>query len=748
MRSPHYLLSIPATLIAVALGLAACSDEPTANGLASRQGAVPINLELSSLSAATGQRVAVAVRVDAAEGRVAGIQGALKFDATRLRYVGQSPAGSAVTIANHRGAERGELRFTSFSTNGISGQVALFVFEARGAGYSAALEYRHELAASTGARATRLGARVNAFVTRNASLAIPSDARFLSVADWSAMLGGGEQSTAVALRPGEYRENLRYGDVNYDNAIGLADYLGVANAVVGNNEIIVGTDGPAIDVDLVIAGNVAPAEAGLPCGTDLAGARNLDLFDYLAIANEAVGNNPPCAGDIIPGRAPRPTTIQSIAGADLIVGDVAGEVLTLTNDRIWQLEGTLDVRDGGSLIIQPGTIVQGNTAASATQAIFVQRGGQIFANGTQNQPVVFTCTAVPKFKGCWGGIFIAGRDSVNLGEAALGNSPDGCAQRQGEGNGPIYGGCNRNDNSGVIRYSIIEYGGKVVGANNELNGLTLGGVGSGTTIEYVQIRGGTDDGIEFFGGSVNVKYLVLTGNDDDGFDISFGYRGDAQFVVIQTDAGNATGTPDSKAIEADGNEPAPGAVLVPRTSPRLFNFTIVGNLATTQPAAIHLRRATGPSINNFLVIGHPIGLDIDDPLTCDAFGGTPPTIRSTTFIDVANLGNDDASDPTGGACPTPANPAEGEEAFINAEASNRTRSGVGSVLIDALNTDLPDWRMRLVGALPAEGGVVTPPAGSIFSTVAYRGAVPPAGTAGTIPWYAGWTRGFQGPTTP
>lgn len=750
MKSSCFLTRVPAAVVAVAIGVAACSDEPAATAPSLRT-AVPVQLELSSSTAAPGERVAVAVRVD---GTLGGLQGKLRFDPARLRYIGQVPDGNAIALVNHGRAEDGLLRFGSFHQRGITDRVAHFVFEVRGAGYTDRLAYDHEVAASTGARASRVAVDVAQFPTVNWAFVARDDARRMTVDDWAALLEAGASRPPVAARPGEYRLNLRYGDVDYDGSIGLFDYLAVANTSVGNDQLIVGTDGPpaAADKDLVIAGNVAPAGTGT-CGLEADGGRVLDLFDYLAVANEAVGTDEPCAGNVIPGRGPLPTTVQSVSASstpDLIVG--SGEAVTFTNDRIWQLEGVLRVQDGGVLTVQPGTRVQGNSASAETPAIFVERGGRIEAGGTLEQPIVFTCTAEPKTKGCWGGIFIAGRSSVNLDDplapryAGAMTCDPGVANnaRFGEGGAPAYGGCVRGDNSGTIRYAIIEYGGRIVTANNELNGLTLSGVGSGTTIQYVQIHAGSDDGLEFFGGSVNVKYLVLTGNDDDQFDLSFGWNGDAQFVVSQADRGG--GNLDSKAIEADNAEP--GSLATPRTSPRLFNFTLIGNLAVGQPAAIHLRRGNGLSLNNSLVIGYPVGLDIDDAFTCDNTVPSAPAIRSTTFIDVPDLGNGDAADPENtGVCPA-GSTTEMEEAFLAAQLGHRTRTGVADVLVDALNTNLPDWRMRLVLGQPAEGGVQPIPSGSIFSPANYRGAVAPVGSGGAIPWYSGWTRPFQSATEP
>jgi hypothetical protein len=736
-----------ALVLAAAVGLSACSDEPTTlgGGLTDR---AAISLSVSSGAAAAGARVAVAVDLDAAPGRAGGFQGTLSFDPARMRYVGQSPVGDVVTMANASDAAAGSVRFVSFNPAGVSGRAALFVFEVAAANYAQSLRYDHQIAATAGADLEKLPVTVRREVAIDGSLSVPADARALSVADWNALLGGTGTTSPVALRPGEYRLNLEYGDVNFDNLLNLTDYLFAANASVGNQSLIVGTDGPAVDLDLVIAANVFPDNGGGACGTEVDGTRAIDLFDLLVIANEVVGTDAACVGDVIPGRGPLPTTRQSItaiSSPDLTIG--VGEVVTLTNDRIWQIEGILRVQDGGRLNIEAGTRVEGLTEAGETQAIFVERGGQMFAEGTQNQPIVMTCTAATKFKGCWGGVAVTGRGTVNLGDGTLGQSPDGgCNQRRLEGNGPLYGGCNPDDNSGVIRYTVIEYGGRVIGADNELNGLTLGGVGRGTTIEYVQIHAGTDDGIEFFGGEVNTRYLVLTGNDDDGFDVSFGYTGENQFVIAQNDFGNPGG--DSKAIEADGNEPAPGAILTPRTAPQLYNFTMIGNLSqqTGSNAAMHLRRGVGLTLANSLVAGYGIGLDIDDPLTCDGFGTGPVRIINTTFIDIADLGNSDSGDP---ACVAGGSTTEGEEDFINAEATNRVRTGLASVLIDATNTDLPDWRMLLVGGLPAEAGTAAPPAGSTFIvSTNYRGAVAPAASAGTIPWYSGWTRPFQSATTP
>ena len=750
MQLNRSLSTLTALLATASLGLTACSSEPTALARRSLDEAA-VMLELSSASTPAGARVGVAVRLDAAT-KVAGIQGTLRFDPSRLVYVGQS-ATKATAIVGAQHAARGELRFTSFDLDGLDGRVALLVFEVKGGGYAQGLGYEHYKASTNdnGLRSVKVAVMPTSV---NATVPVAADARAFRIEDVKASLVAAGADRSIALRPGDLGTlNLKFGDINYDATVGLDDYLGIAFAAVGLDEIIVGTDGPARDVDLVIAGNIFPnnGSVGAPaCGTAVDGSRVLDLDDYLGIAFFAVGlPTEPCIGQVIPGRGAATALRDTLAGAELIVST---GVLTLTNDRVWQIDGQLRIQDGADLVIQPGTRIEGNSNVTAA-AVFIERGGQIFSNGTVYRPITFTCTAAVKTKACWGGVFVSGRGTVNLGDAlAPGGaaSPDGgCPQRGGEGGGPVYGGCNPADNSGSIIYTVIEYAGFLLNPNNELNCLTMGGVGSGTTIHHVQCHAGSDDGFEFFGGNVSTSYLVSTGNDDDGFDVSFGLTGDHQFVIVQSDVG-ATNN-DSKAIEADGYEGTIGAFNLPRTSPRLWNFTIVGNLtARTQNAAVHLRRGSGLKLRNSVIAGYEIGVDIDDALTCDdTYGDGRVQIANTTFLEVPNLGQNDASDPLG--CTTAGGSAtEMEEEFTRDAARNNVEivgTGLGSIvgtyLVDAYNTDLPDWRMRTSGVNPILGNTA---AGAPVSTN-YRGAVA-AGLGGNIPWYSGWTRRFQTATAP
>lgn len=745
---------------AVVVGMTACSDEPTSLRLPA--GSAAVSLELSSDDVPVGSRVGVAVRVRAAATpNVVGIQGALRFDPARLEFVGQSE-GTATAIINPEQAASGTLPFTSFDLGGLEGQVAHLVFEVRGAGYAGALKYDHYKASAYEGGLRRATIRVEP-TDVDVGVPVRSDARVFGFNDWKATMIAAGEERSVSLRPGDLGTlNLQFGDVDYNGAIGLDDYLAVAFVAVGLDEMIVGTDGPARDVDLVMAGNVAPnnGTVGAPaCGTNGDGSRVLDLDDYLGIAFFAVSlPTEPCIGAVIPGRGPQPNPVsdRQIIGAattpDLIVG--SGETLTLTKDKIWQLNGVLRVQSGGVLNIEAGTEVQGNSAMNPT-AIQIERGGQIFANGTQYEPIVLTCTGsdgvggdAGKSSGCWSGLWISGRGTVNRGTEL---SPDGgCPANIGEAGlvGSNYGGCNPADNSGSLSYMVIEFAGFVVAANRELNCLTLAAVGSATQVHHIQCHGGLDDGVEFFGGSVSTHHMLLTANNDDGFDCSFGVASEHQFYIIQHDAGDAAN--DSKAIECDGNEPAPGTEDLPRTSPRLFNFTIIGNLTTTtQAASMHIRRGAGLRLYNSVIAGWNTGLDLDDPFTCSGFGDGNPQILHTTFIEVAVIGNTDGSDPVCGGFANENDFLIGQAGYQSIPGARGTQ--IATYFNDAYNTNLPDWRMKTdLGGNPLLGNTIAPGAVGATAFVQatnYRGAVP-AGLGGGIPWYSGWTRPWRGAITP
>ncbi len=762
--------SIPklAALVAVsALGLAACSDQDPATAARPSLKEVPLTVEVSSANAPAGSKIAVALKLDVTPGTTGGIQGALEFDPSRLRYVGQSAQGSAISIVNAKEATTGRMRFTAFNPTGVSGRVALFVFEARSNDYMNSLRYVHQVAASAGANTHPMTAKVMGTIV-NGGLPVPTDATIMTVADWAARINpSGTKNPAVSAGPGEYRLNLLYGDVDFDGAVGLGDYLAVANAAVGNDQIIIGTNGPTVDVDLVIAGNVSPTNVAGACGTETNGSRTLDLNDFLAIANKAVGNAETCAGNVIPGRGPLATNVVAITGGttlDSVSGVLAcpGGTVNWTKNNIYRLDNVVRVKTC-VLNIEAGTTIQGNSLLQPS-SLYVYRGAQIFAVGTQNEPVVFTCTAAVKTAGCWGGLWISGRARINTGSALSGTdgetgpSPDGgCNQQKAEaGAAPGFGGCNDADNSGRLSYVRVEYGGFVVQPNRELNNLTLSAIGSGTIIDHVQAHGGLDDAIEFFGGRVNTNYMVATANNDDGEDTDWGADGTHQFWIIANDGGNSANNDDSRAFESDNAGSSSQAL--PRTAPKNYNFTVTGfnvTLDANSIAAIMVRRGSGLQLYNSLIEGYARGISIRDNFTCSGFGSGDPVVQNTTFLDVASLGSpsDDASGPATACAPGTGTGSAMEASFLSNSTGYRARNtaagvlGINQVLFAARDNLLPDFRMRGVGTTttPQEAGTSTVPAGLVQTT--YRGAVGVLSN-GEIPWYAGWTRGWSSPTTP
>jgi len=238
---------------------------------------------------------------------------------------------------------------------------------------------------------------------------------------------------------------------------------------------------------------------------------------------------------------------------------------TWTSDKIYELGGRITVANGATLTIEPGTIIKGQagTGPNAT-ALLVARGSKLIAEGTEDAPIIFTSVADeisiedvevgvfsspnldPTVNGLWGGVIILGNAPISASSEV-----DGVSQTQIEGiptsdpNG-LYGGNNPTDNSGVLRYVSIRHGGANIGSGNEINGLTLGGVGSGTVIDNIEVVSNQDDGIEFFGGTVNATNIVVWNVGDDAIDTDQGWSGTLDnFVII---------TPTGHCFELDGPE--------------------------------------------------------------------------------------------------------------------------------------------------------------------------------------------------
>lgn len=282
-----------------------------------------------------------------------------------------------------------------------------------------------------------------------------------------------------------------------------------------------------------------------------------------------------------------------------LTGPVTGD-LALSADNDYLMKGLIFVEAPATLTIPPGTRLLGDKASMAT--LVIKPGAKIIAEGTECEPIVFTSQAPPgdRAAGDWGGVIVLGNAPINV--------PGGTAQVEGILGG-TYGGANPADTSGRIRYVRIEYSGILLSPDNEVNGLTLAGVGSGTEIDYVQVRHTLDDCFEFFGGTVNAKHLVCTYNQDDGFDWDFGYGGKLQFLALQQDPNVAD---DTNGFEGDND--AAGSLNAPVSEPTIYNATLCGKNVDVdkQQYGMLLRRSTRAHLKNVIATGFEAGIDIRD----------------------------------------------------------------------------------------------------------------------------------------
>jgi len=301
---------------------------------------------------------------------------------------------------------------------------------------------------------------------------------------------------------------------------------------------------------------------------------------------------------------------------------------TWTKNNVYLLQGLVFVDSGVTLTIEAGTVVRGD-ASTIISTLIIQRNAKLIANGTPCNPIVFTSSkaAGSRVKGDWGGIVILGKGLNNLGTEV---------PVEGIGNTNVrgrHGGNVPNDNSGSLTYARVEFAGYQIAVDNELNGITFGSVGSGTTIDYVQTSFGFDDAFEWFGGSVNCKHLVSYRNLDDDFDTDNGYSGTVQFALgIKDPAISDNGTSTSEGWESDNNGSSP-YTLTPKTSGKFYNVTQIGAFrcgsnagGITQPSAIYfrrgarLRRNTELKIYNSILMNNWRGLIMDADVLANGQG--------------------------------------------------------------------------------------------------------------------------------
>lgn len=339
---------------------------------------------------------------------------------------------------------------------------------------------------------------------------------------------------------------------------------------------------------------------------------------------------------------PAPTDLTTLDGtaAALPVPGVKNITTTLTLDatKTYLLKGLVVVRSGGKLVIPAGTIIRAQADLSVTPknyaSIVVERGGQIEVLGTAASPVVITSAKATgaRDRGDWGGLVIAGRSNHNLLDGTTNNNIqlEGFNTISFDANLARIGGTIPNDNSGIVRYLRIEFGGLAFEANREVNGLTLGAVGAATEINHVQVSFGGDDAFEWFGGTVNSSYLIAYKTTDDDFDTDNGYSGKSQFGIGVKDTAYydlsyaaSTGSSTSEGFESD-NEATGTASVKPYTNGIFSNYTMLGPVAvggtyaslnSTSRAAFRrgarIRRNSSLRIANSIFMGYRNFLLID-----------------------------------------------------------------------------------------------------------------------------------------
>jgi len=391
-----------------------------------------------------------------------------------------------------------------------------------------------------------------------------------------------------------------------------------------------------------------------------------------------------------------------------------------TADKTYVLETVVFVEPGSSLTITAGTQIFGQQGS----ALVVQSGGTLRSNGTAAAPVVFSSAAEigRRAAGDWGGVALLGEAPTNDSNPVL----EGIVQQDRA----RFGGDEPTSSCGVLSYTRIEFAGFPIEADNELNGLTLGGCGSGTLVRFVQVHFGLDDGVEVFGGTVNFDHIVVTRAQDDSLDWDLGWTGAAQFLAIQQDAGGDNG------IEGSSNADEPDSE--PRTSPTLWNMTLVGADVTASQRAMTLKEGTAGSINNTIMLGHPIeAVDILDADTAAQLMAGNLAFENVLLYDIGVGGMNYFPDDE--AVDADEEPDElNERTFFEQQLADRPESltlGVNPGLVGPNNVAQPGWVPQGNEVIDAGRRPDERPFDGFDEAAEYVGAFEP----GVMPWTEGWT---------
>ncbi|HUP45416.1 MAG TPA: hypothetical protein VM779_07870 [Thermoanaerobaculia bacterium] len=410
-----------------------------------------------------------------------------------------------------------------------------------------------------------------------------------------------------------YRENRSTGERRYYN-IAAGDLLpaGESRDLFSISSEPVRVVVPQVS-DFVLFGTAAdPANSwgvnGALGGSITVPAGQTGLYQYVLEIRDAAGQR----------ALARSNAMYSYIEESVPVSGTIGTNTTWTANKRYVLSDFVGVAPPATLTIEPGTVIYGgNTRAT----LFIQRGAKIMANGTNRRPIIFTSAQTVGSRGQtdWGSIVLMGGAPVNdtrgglAGESYLEGLPQTPEYR--------FGGPNAEESSGVLRYVRLEFGGFEIQPNQEINGLSMAGVGRGTVVEYVQVLQNKDDAFEFWGGTVNARYLLGVGFADDGLDFDLGYTGNIQYAVMIKRAANDEN--DSNFLtETDGHPET--FTLTPKTAPLVYNVTAIreDNAQFGNYGGV-LRRGASPKFYNVIMTNAR---------------HAPLTIRDTATFDNVNSG--------------------------------------------------------------------------------------------------------------
>ena len=394
---------------------------------------------------------------------------------------------------------------------------------------------------------------------------------------------------------------------------------------------------------------------------------------------------------------------------------------TWTSDKIYLLDGFCFVNSGQTLTIQPGTVIKAKSGQGAdASALIIAKGGKLMAEGTSAKPIIFTAEAddlkgsIPnEARGLWGGIIV-------LGSAVLNTIP---AEQQIEGiptteSRGTYGGTNDADNSGVIKYVSIRHGGTDIGAGNEINGLTLGAVGTGTIIDYIEILSNSDDGIECFGGKPNLNHILISNCADDGLDYDQGFRGKVQFYcVLGASDGNRCGEHDGGTNPEDGT---------PYALPTIYNATYIGVTENDDCHIMTFRDNAGGYYFNSIFVDCKKGIDIEKLTSGEdsyaRFNAGELKIENNVFYNIAGE-------------TTNTNP---NTFLMSGKDGTATEDAILATYFTTAKNTVANPGVSINNPVPTNTqttNMASYPAG--FETVTYKGAF------GTTNWAQGWTATFK-----